>query len=162
VTLSSPSGFADEMRVGLRGMVRRVWGRRGVEVRQCLQIAYEWRHLFLAVDTQAGRLFWCWLPALTAGNIRSAIRRPQPFGLTALVWDRAAAHRDRRVRSLGLPLFEQPPTSPEVNPAERVFEAIRRAVEGKIYASLDDKAQAVAEFLERLDADPDRVRSLTY
>ena len=29
VTLQTPFGFADEMRVGLRGMVRRVWGRRG-------------------------------------------------------------------------------------------------------------------------------------
>ena len=34
VTKETALGFADEMRVGLRGMVRRVWGRRGVKVRQ--------------------------------------------------------------------------------------------------------------------------------
>ena len=37
-------GFADEMRVGLRGMVRRVWGVRGVKVVQRLQLVYEWKY----------------------------------------------------------------------------------------------------------------------
>jgi hypothetical protein len=55
MTLSSAFGFADEMRVGLRGMVRRVWGKRGVKVRQRLQIAYAWRYLFLAVDSKGGQ-----------------------------------------------------------------------------------------------------------
>ena len=30
-------GWADEMRGGLRGTARRVWGRRGVPVRQVVQ-----------------------------------------------------------------------------------------------------------------------------
>jgi hypothetical protein len=162
LSVASPFGFADEMRVGLRGMVRRVWGKRGVKVRQCLQIAYEWRYLFLAVDTQAGRLFRCWLPALTALDIRSAIRGLQPFGLAALVWDRAASHHDQGVRALGLPLVERPPASPELNPAERVFEELRRAVEGKVYATLDAKVEAVTAVLARLDANPAQVRSLTH
>lgn len=84
MTPSAAFGFADEMRVGPRGMVRRVWGKRGVKVRQRLPIAYEWRYLFLAVDSQAGRLFWCWLLALTAIDIRGAIRGLLPFGLAAL------------------------------------------------------------------------------
>ena len=31
-------GWADEMRVGLYGTTRRVWGRRGIKVRQRLQL----------------------------------------------------------------------------------------------------------------------------
>jgi hypothetical protein len=161
VTLSSAFGFADEMRLGLRGMVRRVWGKRGVKVRQRLQIAYDWRYLFLVVDSQAGRLFWCWLPAVTAADIRSAIRGLQPFGLAALVWDRAATHRDQGVWALGLPLVKQPPASPELNPAERVFEELRRVVEGKVYATIEEKVEAVAAELARIEADPERVRQLT-
>jgi hypothetical protein len=149
------------MRVGLRGMVRRVWGTRGVKVRQCLQIAYAWRYLFLAVDSQAGRLFWCWLPALTAIDIRRAIRGLQQFDLAALVYDRAAFHHDHGVRALVLPLIEQPSASPEVNPAERVFEELRRAVEGEVYATLEDKVEAVGAELARIEADPNRVRQLT-
>jgi hypothetical protein len=161
VTLRSAFGFADEMRVGLRGMVRRVWGKRGVKVRQRLQISYEWRCLFLAVDSQAGQLFWCWLPALTAIDVRNAIRGLQPFGLAALFWDRAATHHDQGSRDLGLPLVEQPSASPELNPAEQVVEELRRAVEGKVDAAIDDEVVAVEAELERLDADPDRVRRLT-
>jgi hypothetical protein len=44
---------------------------------------------------------------------------------------------------LGLPLVEQPPTSPELNPAERVFEELWRVMEGKVYATLDEKVEAV-------------------
>ena len=50
VTTETVLGFADEMRVGLRGMVRS-WGRRGVKR---LQLVYEWRYLFCVVD---GRSF---------------------------------------------------------------------------------------------------------
>ena len=50
VRLGTLIGFADEMRVGLRGMVRRVWGVRGVKVIQRLQLVYEWKYLFLVVD----------------------------------------------------------------------------------------------------------------
>ena len=56
MTHQTPLGFADEMRVGLRGMVRRVWGRRGVKVRQRLQLVYKWRYLFLAVDVEKGKV----------------------------------------------------------------------------------------------------------
>ena len=53
-----------------------------------------------------------------------------------------------------------PPYSPELNPAERLFEEVRRRVEGTVYATLADKVAAVEAFLRELDADPDRVRQL--
>jgi hypothetical protein len=149
------------MRVGLHGMVRRVWGRRGVKVRQRRQIEYHWRYLFLAVDAEQGRLHWGWIPALTALETRGAIRGlQQSTDLAGLVWDRAPGHTDKTVRDLALPLISLPPYSPELNPAERVFEEIRRAVEGEVYATLEDKVAAVDRILEEWDADPARVRSL--
>ena len=38
ITAERAVGWADEMRVGLMGTTRRVWGRRGVKVRQRLQL----------------------------------------------------------------------------------------------------------------------------
>jgi transposase len=160
VTAATVLGFADKMRIGLRGIARRVWGRRGVKVRQRLQIAYRWRYLFLAVDSQAGQISWCWLDALTGIDLRSVIRGRRQTPVAALVWDRAPAHQEAGVRALGLPLIELPPYSPELNPAERVFEEIRRAVEGKVYATLEEKVAAVTEVLHDLDAHPERVRRL--
>jgi hypothetical protein len=65
------------------------------------------------------------------------------------------------VRALGLPLVEQPPVSPEPSPAKRVFEELRRAVEGNVYATLEDEMEAVGAELARIEASPDRVRKLT-
>jgi DDE superfamily endonuclease len=154
-------GFADELRVGLRGLVRRVWGRRGVKVQQRLQLTYEWRYLFLVVDGQAGRLDWCWLDSMAGDEIVAAVGGLQrETDLAALVWDGAQSHRDTRLATLGVPLLSLPPYSPELNPAERVFEEIRRWVEGRVYPTLAAKVAAVEAFLADLDAAPDRVRSL--
>jgi hypothetical protein len=48
----------------------------------------------------------------------------------------------------------------EVGRHERVFQELRREVEGRVYATVADK-QAVADaYLTELAADPDRVRRL--
>jgi hypothetical protein len=166
LTAGSGVGWADEMRVGLRGMVRRVWGRRGVPVRQPVQLTSEWRYRFVVVDGRAGRVWWEWLPRVSAEALAPLVGglglgRTE---LTGLVWDRAPAHRDDRMRAfgrvIGLALIEQPPSAPELNPAERLIEEIRREIEGTIYRTLDDKVAAVDAFLEKLEADPARVRRL--
>ena len=59
------------------------------------------------------------------------------------------------------PLIELPPYSPELNPAERVIEEVRRWIEGRVYSSIEDKVEAVEEFLSRLESDPHQVRALT-
>jgi transposase len=160
------AGWADEMRVGLRGTVRRVWGRRGVPVRQVVQFTYEWRYLFIVVNGRAGRLYWAWLPNLKAATLAAAVGGlgQGRTELAGVVWDRASAHRDEQMRpfarQLGLALIEQPPYAPELNPAERVIAELRRAVEGRVYPTLDDKVAAVEACLAEFDADPTRVRRL--
>lgn len=83
----------------------------------------------------------------------------------ALIWDGAPGHTDHRVARIGVarigvPLIALPPYSPELNPAERLFEAIRAELEGEIYADLDAKCARVAGVLARWDAHPEQVRSL--
>ncbi|HEX8906630.1 MAG TPA: transposase [Longimicrobiaceae bacterium] len=161
LTRRSRIGFGDEMRVGLRGTPRRVWGRRGIKVRQRLQLKYEWRYLFAAVDGQAGRVWWNWGPSMKAEALWPTIAGIQEDSLLeGLVWDHAPSHRDDEVTDLDLAFVGLPPYSPELNPAERLFEEIRRHVEGRAYATLDAKAAEVQTFLEELDADPPRVRRL--
>ena len=156
-------GFADEMRVGLRGMVRRVWGVRGRKVVQRLQLVYEWKYLFLVVDFVRGRLEWAWLDSMRSETVARALlglRRHTP--VRALVWDGARSHRSEWVRTVsGVKTVVQPAYSPELNPAERVFEEVRRWVEGRVYGSIEEKMEAVNAYLSKLESDPERVRSLT-
>jgi transposase len=161
LTQSSRIGHADELRLGLRGTSRRAWGRRGVKVRQRLQLRYDWWYLFVAVDGQAGTVSWTWVDSMEATDLvplMEALRTNAP--LDAIVWDGASSHRDDAVQAVGLPLVGLPPYSPELNPAERLFEEVRRHVEGRVYATLADEVTAVNAFLDELDADPARVRSL--
>ena len=84
----------------------------------------------------------------------------QGTDMEALVWDGARGHRSRLVEVVGLPTVVQPPYSPELNPAERVFEEVRRWVEGRIYGSIEEKVEAVNAYLSELESDHGRVRSL--
>ena len=66
----------------------RVWGRRGAKVRQRLQLAYEWRYLFAAVDGQAGRVWWNWVPSMKAEALWPTIAGIQEDSLLdGLAWE---------------------------------------------------------------------------
>ena len=155
-------GFADEMRVGLRGMVRKAWGVRGQKVVQRLQLVYEWKYLFLVVDFVRGKLEWAWMDSMKSETVVRAVLGMRRYTqVRALVWDGAQSHRSELVRSVvGVKTIVQPAYSPELNPAERIFEEVRRWVEGRVYGSVEEKMAAVDECLSRLESDPERVKSL--
>jgi hypothetical protein len=154
-------GFADEMRVGLHGTARRVWGRRGVKVRQAVQIVYQWRHLFVAVDPRRGRVWWCWLSSVKASELAATVGGLKTASeLKAVVWDNAPGHTAHLTQSVAVALIQQPAYSPELNPVERLFQELRRAIEGVVYPNLEAKVAAVEAQLRGWDADPERVRQL--
>ena len=154
-------GHADEIRVGLLGQVRRRWGRCGVRIRQRIQHTRRYRSLFLAVDVCTGRLWHCWLASMRGAEFCGVLRGIERTGvLDALVWDGAPGHRDGRVGRIGVPLIPLPAYSPALNPAERLFEAIRAEIEGEVYADLDAKCARVDAILAAWDDDPGQVRSL--
>jgi hypothetical protein len=148
------------MRLGLHGQVRRVWGVRGVKVVQPQQTEYRWLWLALAVDPRAGRVRWTWLPNVKSVLIADVVANWKAQGFEALVWDGAPGHTAERTRRVGVPLVRLPPYSPELNPAERVFEELRRELEGEVYTTLVDKRRRADAWLERLAAEPERVRRL--
>lgn len=162
MTPDTAFGFADEMRVGLRGVVRRVWGRKGVKVVQKLQMVYENTYLFVAVDVVGGRLWWRWIGSMKSPHIAEAVEDVKGRSdVAALVWDGAWGHRAKMIAEVGLPTIVQPPYSPELNPVERVFQEVRRWTEGRVYESLEEKVEVVNRYLRELQSEPDRVRSLT-
>jgi hypothetical protein len=152
--------WGDEMRIGLLGQVRRRWTPRGVKLRQRVQFGRVWRYLALAVDALHGHLAWTWIANMKGESIAQAVQAWQEASVEAVVWDRAGGHRTRQVREAGLVLVEQPPGSPELNPAERIFEELRRQIEGRLYATIEEKVAAIETELAALVADPPRVRRL--
>ena len=104
---------------------------------------------------------WSWIESMKSVAIAEAVDGLKHHSdIEALVWDGARGHRSEVVRSVGLPTIVQPPYSPELNPAERVFQEVRRWVEGRVYESIEEKVKAVDAYLSGLESGPERVRSL--
>ncbi|MCB8968474.1 MAG: transposase [Chloroflexota bacterium] len=160
VNHNSTIGWADEMRLGLISQVRRVWAPVGVKIIQKIQISYTYIYLHLVVDGLKGTIHWIWAENMKQESVVKAMIAWQHAGIDVFVWDGAPSHRGNDVKALGATLVSQPPYSPELNPAERVFEAIRAEVEGKLYATIADKQVAVENFLKDLSATPERIKQL--
>ncbi len=148
------------MRLGLISQVRKVWAPIGVKIVQKIQITYTYIYLHLAVDGINGTIDWIWAENMKQESVVKAVEAWQRVGIDALVWDGAPSHRGNAVKVLNPVLIIQPPYSPELNPAERVFEAVRAEVEGRVYATITDKREVVEQFLRELLASPERIQKL--
>ena len=78
--------------------------------------------------------------------------------------DRASWHHSQELKiPANMRLIAQPAYSPELNPAEHVWEELReKQLANLAFASLDEVIDKVCEGLNQLEADPERLRSLTY
>lgn len=152
--------WGDEMRVGLIGQVRRVWAPRGTKVQQVVEYKREWAYLNLAVNGLTGELRWDWTMNMKGESIAPVVTQWADEDVDTVVWDRARGHRGAAYQDVTVKLIEQPPYSPELNPAERVFEYLRSKIEGRVYGAIATKKQAVEAELENLSATPEKVISL--
>ena len=152
--------WGDEMRVGLIGQVRRVWAPRGVKIEQAVEHKYEWEYLNLAVNGLTGQLRWDWTENMKSESIAPVVKRWEEEGVEVLVWDGARGHHGPAYEEVKVKRIKQPAYSPQLNPAERVFEYLRDKIEGKVYGTIAAKKVAVEAELEKLTAALDRVKSL--
>jgi transposase len=152
--------WGDEMRVGLMGQVRRVWAPRGVKVEQVVEYKREWAYLNLAVNGLTGQLRWDWTENMKGESIAPVVKQWAEQGVEVVVWDRARGHRGPAYAEVSVKLIEQPPYSPQLNPAERVFQYLRDKIEGLVYGTIAAKKAAIEAELRALSSARDRIRSL--
>lgn len=145
------------MRLGLIGQVRRVLAPKGVKIVQPLQREYKYEYLLLAVLPKEGILKWSWMPRMKQDHLKPIL---ESWNIDITIWDGAGVHRGHSLAELPGQRIIQPAYSPELNPAERVFQEIRRAIEAIVYPSLLDKRHAVDDFLTKLAHDPQRIKRL--
>lgn len=156
-TQNSAWYFSDEMRFGLWGQVRRRWGLRGVKIIQPIQIVFAWRYLVLAVDVIHLDLKWDWAEHMSQQHLMPIFEQ---WEFDTLIWDGASSHRGQQMATLAMTRIFLPPYSPELNPAERIFEEIRAEIEGFVYPSLQAKQHRIDQFLRRLRNDKARLQQL--
>jgi transposase len=109
---------------------------------------YEWLWLYAAIEPTTGESFFLCLPRLDGTCFEiflHAFRQAFPDAQMALVCDNSGSHTSRQVTwPMGLNPVSLPPYSPELNPAERLFEALREQLANQVFDSLDALEQTLA------------------
>jgi hypothetical protein len=131
-----------------------------VKVEQFVERKYEWAYLNLAVSGLTGQLHWDWTENMKGESIAPVVKRWEEEAVEVLVWDGARGHHGPAYEEVKVKRVQQLAYSPELNPAERVFQYLRAELEGHVCGTIAAKQEAVEAELEKLAAAPDRVISL--
>lgn len=158
--------FQDEGRFGLLGSPRRCWAPRGTRPVVGARLERKYLYAFSAVSPHDGVLDSLVLPWVSAQTMslflaEVAQRHAQQFVL--MVMDQAGWHlAGELVVPPNMRLLFLPPYSPELNPAEHLWESLREdCFANHVFADLDAVEHALTAGLAALEADPVRTRSMT-
>ncbi len=157
--------FGDEMRYGLISNFRRSWSKVGARTIIDSQHSFDNRYLFSAVSPISGDSFH--LTSIDGFDTEAAhtflleLKKKHLDKMVILVWDNAPCHRPLVHREIpGLIILFLPPYSPELNPAERFFEELRKATANTIFKSIEEQEVAIEKKLNTLTDDIEGMKRL--
>jgi hypothetical protein len=153
----------DESRVGLQTVRRRRLTARGTKPIGRQQHRFENFYLYGAVAPKDGDGYFLGLPKLNADWFQVFLdefstARPDTFNVLLVDNSRCHTAKDLMVPANVVLLF-QPPYTPEVNPAERVWQALKDALAWQCFRDLAHLQAQVGKIVQAWDAD--MLRSLT-
>ena len=158
--------FQDEGRFGLLGTPRRCWAPHGTRPVVGARLERKYLYAFSAVSPHDGvldSLVLPWVSAETMSLFLSEVAQRHANEFIVMVMDQAGWHI---AGDLAVPqnmrVVLLPPYSPELNPAEHLWEALRDdCFANNVFANLDAVETALTNGLVALEADPARTRSMT-
>ena len=159
--------FADEARVGQRGTLTRVWARRGSRPRAPRGRRHAWACLFGAVCPERRTGAAVVMPeaniAAMEAHLAEIGRRVSPGAHAVLVLDGAGWHSSPRLRVPdNVSLLPLPRYSPELNPAENVWEYLRQNwLSHRVWDSYEAIVAACCDAWNALMRSPERIASIT-
>ena len=158
--------FQDEMRIGQRGTQTRIWARRGTRPRVVRQQQSESAYIFGAVCAQRDAAVGLVLPFANTKTMAlhlQEISQAVPPGRHALViLDQAGWHTTPKLPHLAnITLLPLPAGSPELNPAEQVWQQLRdRSLANRCYDSYEHIVDACCEAWNKFTQITNAIRSL--
>jgi hypothetical protein len=156
----------DEGRFGRISDPRPCWAPKGIRPVAPRQIVREYLYVYAAVCPELGMMTCLLLPYANTEMMNIFLDEvSQDFkdSFVVMLVDQAAWHQSKDLRvPENIRLIPQPAHSPELNPAEHVWEELReKALPNMAFASLDELETALCQELVKLGNDPERLRSLT-
>ena len=158
--------FQDEGRFGLLGKPRRCWAPIGVRPCVGARLLRKFSYAFAAVSPHDGvmdSLVLPWVNTETMSMFLTMVSERHESEFVIMVMDQAGWHT---AAGLEVPpnmrLVFLPPYSPEINPAEHIWDTLRENTVGNtVFSSLDAADKALSEGLLSLELDPSRMQTLT-
>lgn len=158
----------DEHRVGLLPIERRVWSPIGERPVATVHPRYEWTYVWGFVEPVTGRTWWLILPTVNVAVCNLALAEfaaAMELGRDkriVLLLDGAGWHGgEGLVIPEGLHLVTQPPQSPELQPAERLWPLTNEALANRTFGSMEELEDVLAERCRALSGQPEAVAALT-
>jgi hypothetical protein len=157
----------DEGRFGRVSIPRRAWAPPGIRPRAPRQIVREYTYVYAAVAPAEGKLTSLILPTATTAMMQLFLEHvSHTFAAYFIVMqvDQAGWHQAKElIVPENIRLIPQPAYSPELNPVEHIWEDLReKQLPNLALPSLDGVVDRVCEGLRQLEADPERLRSMTH
>ena len=125
---------------------------------------YEWLWLYAAVEPASGEAFCLLLPGVSTERFGLFLREfaQEVAGRrVGLVLDGSGSHRAAIAWPEHVAPLPLPPYSPELNPAEQVFRALRAKLANRVFADLAELEAALTAQLRAFWDRPATLRRLT-
>ncbi len=154
------------MRLGQKNKITRRWARRGTRPPALVDLRTQSAYLFGAICPARGTGAAIVMPHADTEAMQHHLDEiggrvgPKAHGLVVL--DQAGWHITEKLRIPdNLSLLPLPPKSPELNPAENVWEFLRQdKLSNLIFQTYDVIVSQACDAWNSLIADPDRIRSI--
>lgn len=155
------------MRYGTRTALKRRWTPIGHRPVCPVRIGYQFGYLYCLVCPWTGDLFCLLLPSMRKECFaRFLIEFAEYLGVkakpTLVIVDGAGSHQANVLKAGScLGLEKLPPNWPELNPAERFFQELRRHLANQVFVTLVEIEDKITQILQRYWKEPQLIRSLT-
>jgi len=149
--------FEDESRFGLFTRNGRSLTVKGVKPVCIFQQVFKSTWLFGAFSPKDGDKFILELPHCSSDMFQlylDEFSKQKPNELKVLIVDNGAFHKAKKLRiPENIVLIFQPPYSPELNAAEKIWAAYKRDFTNKIHKTLDEVSSFIVDFTAKLSND---------
>lgn len=158
--------FQDEARFGRLSDPRRCWAPAPLRPLVPVALVREYTYAYAAVSPKDGGLAWMLSAKMDTQNMSAFLKHVSesyPNEFVLMVLDGAPSHRSHDLRVPdNMAIVRLPAYSPELNPAERLWEEIReKEFANRVFDSLGAAIAQAARGLKRLEDMPNFLRSLT-
>lgn len=149
--------FQDESRFGLHTKHGRGLTAKGVQPVCAFQQVFQYTYLFGAFSPVTGTQFQLEMPLCNADTFQiflNEFSKECPNEYKIMVLDNGAFHKAKKlITPDNIVLLFLPPYSPELNPAEKIWQQMKRKFTNKFFSNLDQISEFFTSTINNLSSD---------